>query len=143
MSRAYVVGGEPRTVRVDLDPERLPAYHVSPLEVQQAIQGANIVLPAGDFTATTPSVRVKAGMVIDRPEQLSELVVGVFQDRPVFLKDVATVETARGSGELRAPWLGTGTGIRSGTGLHGHADRPGESSPSRPRHRRGGVRTRP
>ena len=30
-------------------------------------------------------------MVIDRPEQLPDLVVGVFQDRPVFLKDVATV----------------------------------------------------
>ena len=30
-------------------------------------------------------------MAIDRPEQLPELVVGVFQDRPVFLKDVATV----------------------------------------------------
>ena len=91
MSRAYVVGGEPRTVRVELDPERLQAYSMSPLEVQQALEGANIVLPAGSFTRNDALFRVKAGMVIDRPEQLSDLVVGVFQNRPVFLKDVATV----------------------------------------------------
>ena len=91
VSRAYVVGGEPRTVRVDLDPERLQAYSMSPLEVQQALVGANIVLPAGSFTRNDSLFRVKAGMVIDRPEQLSDLVVGVFQNRPVFLKDIATV----------------------------------------------------
>ena len=36
-------------------------------------------------------VRVEGGVAVDRPEQLRELVVGVFHDRPVFLKDVATV----------------------------------------------------
>jgi multidrug efflux pump subunit AcrB len=92
VSRAYVVGGEPRTIRVDLDPERLQAYGMSPLEVQQALQGANVVLPSGGFTRNDALVRVRAGMTIERPEQLSELVVGVFQDRPVFLKDVATVK---------------------------------------------------
>ena len=50
-----------------------------------------MVLPAGSFTRNDAVFQVKAGMVIDRPEQLAELVVGVFQDRPVFLKDVATV----------------------------------------------------
>ena len=54
VSRAYVVGGEPRTVRVDLDPERLQAYSMSPLEVQQALQGANVIVPAGTSLATTP-----------------------------------------------------------------------------------------
>ena len=91
VSRAYVVGGEPRTVRVDLDPERLQAYAMSPLEVQRAIQGANVTHPAGDFTRNDAVVRVEGGVAADRPERLPELVVGVFQDRPVFLKDVATV----------------------------------------------------
>jgi len=91
VSRAYVVGGEPRTVRVDLDPERLQAYALGPLEVQQALQGANVTHPAGDFTRTDAVVRVEGGVAADRPERLGELVVGVFQDRPVFLKDVAVV----------------------------------------------------
>ena len=91
VSRAYVVGGEPRTVRIDLDPQRLQAYATSPLEVQRAIQGANVTLPAGDFTRNDAVVRVEGGVAADRPERLPELVVGVFKDRPVFLKDVATV----------------------------------------------------
>ena len=91
VSRAYVAGGEPRTVRIDLDPERLQAYAMSPLEVQRAIRGANVTHPAGDFTRNDQVVRVEAGVAADRPELLRELVVGVFKGRPVFLKDVATV----------------------------------------------------
>jgi multidrug efflux pump subunit AcrB len=91
VSRAYVVGGEPRKVRVDLDSERLQAYALGPLEVQRAIQGANVTHPAGDFTRSDKVIRVEGGVAVDRPERLRELVVGVFQNRPVFLKDVATV----------------------------------------------------
>ncbi|MGP0065968.1 MAG: efflux RND transporter permease subunit [Isosphaeraceae bacterium] len=91
VSRAYVVGGEPRIVRIDLDPERLQAYVLSPLEVQRAIQGANVTHPAGDFTRNDAVVKVEGGIAAERPEELSGLVVGVFLDRPVFLKDVATV----------------------------------------------------
>lgn len=91
VSRAYVVGGEPRTVQIDLDPERLQAYALAPLEVQRALQGANLTHPVGDFSRNDAQVRVEGGVAVRRPEQLSELVVGVFQDRPVFLKDVATV----------------------------------------------------
>ena len=57
----YVVGGEPRTVRVDLDPERLQAYALGPLEVQRALQGANVTHPAGDFTRNDAVVRVEGG----------------------------------------------------------------------------------
>ena len=92
VSRAYVVGGEPRTVRVDLDPERLQAYALSPLEVQRSIQGANVTHPAGSFTRNDTVVTVEGGVAADRPERLADLVVGVFKDRPVFLKDVATVK---------------------------------------------------
>jgi len=91
VSRAYVVGGEPRTVRVDLDPERLQAYALSPLEVQAALRGANITHPAGEFTRNNTLYKVEGGVAADRPERLPELVVGVFNGRPVFLKDVATV----------------------------------------------------
>ncbi len=91
VSRAYVVGGRPRTVRVDLDPERLQAYALGPLEVQRALQGANITHPAGEFTRDDAVIHVVGGVAADRPERLGELVVGVFQGRPVFLKDVATV----------------------------------------------------
>jgi multidrug efflux pump subunit AcrB len=91
VSRAYVVGGEPRTVRVDLEPERLQAYSLSPLEVQRAVAGANVLLPGGEFTQNDAVRRIDAGLAVRRPEQVAQLVVGVFGGRPVFLKDVAVV----------------------------------------------------
>lgn len=89
VSRAYVVGGESRTVTVELDPDRLRAYALSVTDVTQAIRAANVTLPAGDFTREDQVVEVDAGMGLSRPDQLADLVVGVFEGRPVFLKDVA------------------------------------------------------
>jgi multidrug efflux pump subunit AcrB len=91
VSRAYVVGGEERTVRIDLNTDRLQAYNLSPLEVQRSLQTANVTLPGGDFSRSDKDRRIDAGLTLRRAGELSGLVVGVFQDRPVFLKDVADV----------------------------------------------------
>ncbi len=50
VSRAEVIGGEPRTIRLNIDPERLRGYRLSVLEVHRAIRGANVSLPAGELT---------------------------------------------------------------------------------------------
>ena len=92
VSRAYVVGGQPRVVQVLMDPDRMAAHQVSPLELQRAIQGANVRQTAGDFRAEDKLIRVEAGRPFDSARQLRDLVVGVFDGRPVFLKDVANVE---------------------------------------------------
>jgi multidrug efflux pump subunit AcrB len=91
ISRAYVVGGQPRAVHVYLRPERMQAYSVSPLEVRQAVQATNVRRTAGDFARDDAAVRVETNGAFQRPEELNNLVVGVFGDRPVFLKDVASV----------------------------------------------------
>lgn len=91
ISRAYVIGGETREVRVELEPDRLEAYQLSPLEVRRAILASNVSIPSGEFTRNDTAFRVVAGTGYTLPEQLATLVVGVFDDRPVFLKDVATL----------------------------------------------------
>src|SRR6478672_6413369 len=92
VSRAYVVGGRPRVVQVLMDPDRMAGYHVSPLELQRAIQVTNVGQTAGDFRTGDHLVRVDAGEPFANARQLRDLVVGVFDGRPVFLKDVAQVE---------------------------------------------------
>jgi len=92
VSRAYVVGGRPRVVQVLMDPDRMAGYHVSPLELQRAIQVTNVRQTAGDFRTGDRLIRVDAGEPFDDARQLRDLVVGVFEGRPVFLKDVAQVE---------------------------------------------------
>ncbi|MCY2992308.1 MAG: efflux RND transporter permease subunit [Planctomycetota bacterium] len=92
VSRAYVVGGRPRVVQVLMDPDRMAAYHVSPLELQRALQGANVRQTAGDFRSQDRLIRVEAGEALQNARQLGDLVLGVFDGHPVFLKDVAAVE---------------------------------------------------
>jgi len=94
VSRAEIIGGEPRTVHLKIDAERLRGYRLSVLELQRAIQGANVALPAGDLNQSDAIVRVETASAITRPEQLNELVVGVSDGRPIFLKDVVTIEDA-------------------------------------------------
>ena len=92
VSRAYVVGGRPRVVQILMDPDQMAAYHVSPLELQRAIQAANVRQTAGDFRNMDQLIRVEAGEPFQSARQLRDLVVGVFDGRPVFIKDVARVE---------------------------------------------------
>lgn len=91
VSRAYVVGGEPREIQLELQSERLRGYGLSPLEIERALRGANVVIPAGEFSRDDEVVQVRSGLAPARVEDLGALVVGVSQSRPVFLRDVAAV----------------------------------------------------
>ncbi len=92
VSRAYVVGGRARSVRVLLDPERMAAYGVSPGEVRRAIAATNLRRHAGETRTNDEVIDIEIGQPFDDARQLNELVVGVFDQRPVFLKDVAAIE---------------------------------------------------
>ncbi|MGD0463097.1 MAG: efflux RND transporter permease subunit [Tepidisphaeraceae bacterium] len=91
VSRSYVVGGQPRVAQVYLDAGRMEAYHVSPLELQRAIQASDVRQVAGDFRTGDRVVSVEAGPPFTNATQLQTLVVSTFEGRPVFLKDVASV----------------------------------------------------
>ncbi len=117
VSRAYVVGGQPRTVHVYLDNDRMQAYGVSSDEIQQAIASGNTSRLAGDFRRNDRDIVVEAGTAFDSPRQLQELVINVAGDRPVFLKDVADIQD--GPAEITSY-------VRHGWGpAHGFAERPG------------------
>ncbi|MHB1037125.1 MAG: efflux RND transporter permease subunit [Pirellulales bacterium] len=92
VSRAYVVGGRPRVVQVLMDSNSMAAHQVSPLEIERAIQAANVRQTAGDFRSKDRLIQVEAGEPFASARQLGELVVGVFDGRPVLLKEVARVE---------------------------------------------------
>ncbi|NUQ64155.1 MAG: efflux RND transporter permease subunit [Pirellulales bacterium] len=106
VSRAYVVGGRARVVQVFMDPDRMAAHQVSPLELERAIRGANVRRQAGDFRSRDQIIRVEAGEPFANASQLGDLVVGVFDGRPVFLKDVARVEDGpeEASSYVRRGW---------------------------------------
>jgi multidrug efflux pump subunit AcrB len=105
-SSGFIVGGRQRELRVQIDSARLKAYGLTPLQVAGVIRGENIALPAGRFESRNQSYLVETGRFIRSQEDLESLVVGVHDQRPIYLRQVA--EVTDGPGEaVRYVWSGT------------------------------------
>lgn len=87
----FVVGGRGRELLVQIDPSRLRAYGLTPLRVASVIQGENFALPTGRFESRNQSFLVETGRFIRSKEDLDGVVVGVNDQRPVYLRQVAEV----------------------------------------------------
>ncbi|WP_018124395.1 efflux RND transporter permease subunit [Desulfovibrio oxyclinae] len=92
VSRLSLHGGQPREVRVELLPRRMAGYDVSPMQVAEALRGANRSLPAGAFVRSDERTEVVSRSFLMSRQQVASLVVGVSDDRPVYLRDVAEVK---------------------------------------------------
>ena len=89
VSETTIIGGLPRTMRVMLSTEKLSAYGLSPMAIVGHLQAANASVQAGNFSDNNQEVRVDAGNLFTRREDLESVVVGVVHGRPVYLRDVA------------------------------------------------------
>ncbi|AMV73929.1 efflux RND transporter permease subunit [Desulfuromonas carbonis] len=87
-----VIGGRPRQLRVALDPQALAARGLGLLDVRQALDGANLELPAGDFQNGNQSLLVRGGEFLRSARDVGDLVIGVVGQRPVQLREVARIE---------------------------------------------------
>ncbi|MEQ1847586.1 MAG: efflux RND transporter permease subunit, partial [Nitrospira sp.] len=90
-SAGFIVGGRPRELRIQIDPTRLKAYGLTPLQVANVIRGENRALSTGRFDSRNQSFLVETGRFIRSREDLDALVVGVSEQRPVYLRQVAAV----------------------------------------------------
>lgn len=90
-ARITIHGGEPRTVNVYLDNERLTAYGISHAGIKDAIRASNVRLETGTFEQADESIRVSAGPFFHDTRALKQLMVGVHNGKPVFLRDVADI----------------------------------------------------
>ncbi|MCB1136455.1 MAG: efflux RND transporter permease subunit, partial [Chlamydiia bacterium] len=93
LSRSTIVGGRPLQTRVDLKVEALEARGVSPLEVSAALKAANSAAHSGVYDGGNRRYELRSGPFLSGEEDVSDLVVGVFEQRPVYLRDIAQIET--------------------------------------------------
>jgi multidrug efflux pump subunit AcrB len=89
VSETKIIGGRPRAVRVVLDSMRLSAYALTPGAVVNRLQAANSKLNAGNFATDNREFQIEAGRFFSKVDDLRQIVVGVYQGRPVYLRDVA------------------------------------------------------
>lgn len=91
VSELSIIGGQRRQVRITLDPSRLRAYNASSFQIMGALQKANFVLPSGAFPSGNKELLVDSGGFLKNADEAGNIVVSVFNGRPVYLKDVAKI----------------------------------------------------
>jgi multidrug efflux pump subunit AcrB len=92
VAETKIIGGQPRKMRVILDPARLAAYGLTPAAIAMQLEAANRRSFAGSFARDNQEIQVEAGLFLATPEELQQVVVGVHGGVPVYLRDVAHLE---------------------------------------------------
>jgi len=86
-----LIGGERREIRLTLDAAKLAAYNLSPMQVAGVLGLANRRLPSGTFASNNREYQLEAGEFLRTADDVRNVVAGVANGRPVFVRDVATV----------------------------------------------------
>ena len=91
VSRISLHSGRSREVRVEVQPDRMAGFNVSPQEIFRALKGADSSLSAGRFVMRDVETQVVSQSFLLKADDAASLVVGVFGNKPVYLRDVAEI----------------------------------------------------
>jgi multidrug efflux pump subunit AcrB len=84
-------GGKQRQINVDLDQSRLQAKGFSPIDVVNALQASNVIIPAGTARIGERTYNVQLNSSPSTVDRFNALPIGVFNGAPVMLGDVGHV----------------------------------------------------
>jgi multidrug efflux pump subunit AcrB len=85
-------GGSARSIVVNVNPERMRAYGLSPDEIVQAMSQANAISPSGNMILGDKYPIVPVNAVVKNIKDLEAVPLRATDGRAVFVRDVAKVE---------------------------------------------------
>ncbi len=91
VSAVTLIGGQRREVKITLDPSRLNAYGLSPLQVTTALGLSNRIMKAGEFASGNRQYVLETGQFLRTADDVGKVVAGVNNGKPIFVSDVAQI----------------------------------------------------
>jgi multidrug efflux pump subunit AcrB len=91
VAETTVIGGQRRAVRVALDPAALAAHNLSAAHLVPMLQQANRSAQIGSRPVANTEVLLEVGPFLADVHEVGAVMVGAFQNRPIYLRDVATI----------------------------------------------------
>ncbi len=85
------VGGAQRQIRVELDPDALRAYALSPLQVAAALANENQEVPAGRVQRGDRERLVRVTGRVEDPREFAGVTVAVRNGAPIAVRDIGRV----------------------------------------------------
>jgi len=101
----YIIGGHPKELRIEPDPERLSLYGVTLNQVVEKVRNANLSFTTGNLRNTNQLTPVIVGQTLHSTTEIGLLVITTADDRPVYLRDIANVVIGASLGEHRVSQL--------------------------------------
>ena len=87
----YPYGGKQRALMVDLDPQKLYSYGISPIDVSNAVGNQSIIIPAGTAKIGTQENEVVLNSSPLKSNEMNDLPIKSVGNTTVFLKDIGHV----------------------------------------------------
>lgn len=91
------IGGRSREMKVILDKDKMAENKIDALVIMQMIQANNGASQSGSFIQNDKEYLITSGQFLETAEDVENLVVGVNQNMPIYLKQVATVQDGPGT----------------------------------------------
>lgn len=112
------IGGPGRVVQVQLDPTRLRERGIDLLSLKSILAAANFGMPSGAVVQADSGqmLSVETGEFLTSAEDVAGLVVGVHNGKPVYLREVASVEAGAAQPQ-RYVWFTPGAADAQAAGV--------------------------
>jgi multidrug efflux pump subunit AcrB len=91
VAETTIIGGAKRQLRVLLDPLQLASRNLSAAEIAPMLRQANRQNVAGGLTGKNRELVVETGGFLSTAEDVANVVVGVYDGKPVYLREVAQI----------------------------------------------------
>jgi multidrug efflux pump subunit AcrB len=91
VAETTIIGGQRRTILASIDPAKLASRNLSLAGIVPILQQANRQYRAGEFSSGNTQVLIESGAFLHSAEDAGNVVLGAFDGKPVYLRDVATL----------------------------------------------------
>jgi len=87
----YTLGGPENVVHVLFDPAALASYNLNLSDLRNALQLSNATEPLGNMLKQELEIAVQAGQFLVSEDEVKDLIIGIHENKPIYLQDVAKV----------------------------------------------------
>ncbi|MEO9167364.1 MAG: efflux RND transporter permease subunit, partial [Aestuariivirga sp.] len=107
----YLVGDQNEEIQVEPNSEKLALYGITLQQLAAKVTGANQSFEAGQIRSDGKQISIKAGETLQTPIDIENILITSRDGRPVYVRDVATVQLSSDSNEWRVSDV-----VRDGSG---------------------------
>jgi len=87
------IGGKrERTIRINLDIERMNAYGITTQDLLRAFEGEHFQMPGGFLVGDSSEYLIKLDLEFHQPADLQQMIVSYREGAPIRISDIAQVE---------------------------------------------------